>query len=144
MGPRSIGSLEDPNGSEGIKDRWEFMGEVSSQICHEEKLVRSVFTGEFQTSLLVNYFKQILNEVDPQAAYIEDVDFRAVTDFTISYDDFSKLSTQAAEMYKTGRIRKTLFRVSDELQYGMARLFSSSTGVDDQYFGSSPTSWSPS
>lgn len=110
------------------------MSKVSLHICHEEKLIKSVFTGEFQISLLSDYFNQILDEVEPMAGYIEDVDFRPVTDFTISYNDFSKLSSQAAEMYESGRVEKTIFRVSDELQYGMARLFSSSTGADEQYF----------
>ena len=110
------------------------MSAVSLQISHDEKLIKSVFTGEFETSLLMDYFKEILAGVEPQAAYLEDVDLRGVTDFKISYSDFSKFSSQATEMYHSGRVRKTLFRVADELQYGMARLFSSSTGVDDQYF----------
>lgn len=110
------------------------MSHVNSEISHEEKLIRSSFTGMFETTGLVDYFHRILKEVEPQAAYSEEVDFRGVTDFNISYNDFSQFSRQAAEMYESGRVAKTLFRVSDELQFGMARLFSSSTGVDEHHF----------
>lgn len=107
---------------------------VDSEIIHEEKLIKSQFTGLFETTGLIDYFQRILKEVEPLASYTEEVDFCGVTDFNISYNDFSQFSRQAAEMYESGRVSKTIFRVADELQFGMARLFSSSTGVDDHHF----------
>ena len=82
----------------------------------------------------LNYFTRILEQVEPNGKYLEDVDFRGITEFTISYSDFGPYSKQAAEMYISGRVRKTVFHVADERQYGMARLFASSTGLDDSYF----------
>ncbi|MFN3162321.1 MAG: hypothetical protein ACE37N_02280 [Pseudohongiellaceae bacterium] len=110
------------------------MDGVNSAILHQEKLIKTVFSGPFETDRLVNYFANILDQVKPDAQYLEDVDFRAVTEFKVSYADFGPYSKQAAEMYTSGRVRKTVFHVSDELQYGMARLFASSTGMDDSFF----------
>jgi hypothetical protein len=110
------------------------MGGVNSTISHQEKLIKSVFSGSFETDGLINYFANILDQVEPDAQYLEDVDFRAITEFTVSYSDFGPYSKQAAEMYASGRVRKTVFHVHDELQYGMARLFALSTGMDDGFF----------
>lgn len=110
------------------------MENVSSTISDDERLIRTVFSGRFETKGLVDYFSNILEQVAPDAQYLEDVDFRGVDEFRVSYADFIPYSKQAAKMYRTGRVRKTIFHVADELQYGMARLFASSTGMDDDYF----------
>lgn len=110
------------------------MSAVSSKIIHQDKLIKSEFTGVFETTGLAEYFDNILKSVEPRAEYTEDVDFRGVTDFNINYNAFAQFSEQAAEMYASGRVKKTVFHVNDELQFGMARLFASSTGVDDSYF----------
>lgn len=110
------------------------MSAISSDINHQDKLIKSAFTGVFETTGLAEYFDTILKSVEPRAEYIEEVDFRGVTDFNVNYNAFAQFSEQAAQMYASGRVRKTIFYVNDELQFGMARLFASSTGVDDSFF----------
>lgn len=110
------------------------MENVRSTIAHDERIIRTVFSGRFETKGLVDYFTTILEQLAPDAQYLEDVDFRAIDEFMVSYADFAPYSKQAAKMYRTGRVRKTIFHAADELQYGMARLFASSTGMDDEFF----------
>lgn len=104
------------------------------QIDHEQQQIRSEFHGLFESALLEDYFARILREVEAGAGYIEEVDFRPVTDFNINYQHFGGFAEQAAKMYESGRVSKTRFHVADELQFGMARLFSMSTGADERHF----------
>jgi len=91
------------------------MGDVSSTILHQDKLIKTVFAGLFETDGLLNYFTSILEQVEPNSQYLEDVDFRGINEFKVSYSDFGPYSKQAAQMYATGRVRKTVFHVKDEL-----------------------------
>jgi hypothetical protein len=107
---------------------------VDLKFLHEGKCIQSVFNGVFEAVDLTDYFRRIMEEVPAGAGYREEVDFRPVSNFSISYTDFAGFSSQAAQMYQSGRVSKTRFHVANELQYGMARLFSSSTGVDEVHF----------
>jgi hypothetical protein len=86
--------------------------------------IRTSFCGEFSCADLDGYFERILDEVNDGDGYVEYVDFTNVNHFSIGYSDFRGVADRAGSMYQRGKVANTVFLVSNELQYGMARMFS--------------------
>lgn len=103
-------------------------------ISHEDKLITSVFSGKMVVDDMQGYFEKFLAEIPEGAQYHERVDFTAVNRFDLSYNGFSTFSRKAAEVFMSGRVAVTEFIVANELQMGMARMFSSMAENGDVEF----------
>jgi hypothetical protein len=96
---------------------------------HEKKLITSIFSGVMSSVDMNDYFETFMTEIPADARYHEVVDFTAVNKFEINYDDFLLFSQKAVEVFKSKRVAITEFIVSNNLQLGMARMFS---GMSDE------------
>ena len=95
------------------------------KISHEQKLVTSICSEALTPTDMIGYFETLLAEIPKSAGYREVVDFTKVSKFEIFHDDFLSYSKKAAEVFASNRVVVTEFIVSNNLQFGMARMFSS-------------------
>ena len=93
-------------------------------ISHEQNLITSIFAGVMSSVDMNDYFETFIAEIPAGAGYHEVVDFTAVKQFEINHDDFLLFSQKAVEVFTSKRVAITEFIVSNELQLGMARMFS--------------------
>ena len=93
-------------------------------IAHEQKLITSIFVGVMSSADMNDYFERFMMEIPSSAGYHEIVDFTGVNKFEINYNDFRLFAGKAAEVFRSGRVAITEFVISNNLQLGMARMFS--------------------
>jgi len=110
-------------------------------ITHEQKLISSTFTGVMSSVDMYNYFETFMMEIPDGGGYHEVVDFTKVNDFEINYSDFLLFSTKAVEVFSSKRVTTTEFIVSNNLQLGMARMFSTMANEDGIEFIFTKKDW---
>lgn len=93
-------------------------------ISHKKKLITSTFSGVMSSVDMYDYFETFMKEIPDGAGYHEVVDFTKVNNFEISHNDFLLFSQKAIEVFSSKRVVITEFIVSNNLQLGMARMFS--------------------
>ena len=93
-------------------------------ISHDQKLITSICSEVLSDADMIGYFERLITEIPNGAGYHEVVDFTGVRRFEITHDDFLSYTKKAAEVFATKRVAITEFIVSNKLQFGMARMFS--------------------
>lgn len=111
-------------------------------ISHADKLITTSFSGVMTASDMQGYFENFITNIPEGAGYREVVDFTRITDFEINNEAFKEFSVKAAKIFSTGRVKVTEFIISNELQLGMARMFSSMASEGDVKFIFTKKNWS--
>ena len=70
----------------------------------------------------LEYFKRLKNDTRIKQGALEIVDFKAVTDFKISYVESQRITRSYQEPKGIRMIRATLFICESELAYGVGRM----------------------
>ena len=70
----------------------------------------------------LEYFKRLKNDTRIKQGALEIVDFKAVTDFKISYVESQRITRSYQEPKGIRMIRATLFVCESELAYGVGRM----------------------